>query len=47
MTAEWLTDDDGSVPLAIVGESDEISYREAGENATHDSPAMTVYIVGW
>ena len=28
MTAEWLSDDDGPVPLAIVGEADEISYRE-------------------
>ena len=28
MTAEWLSDDDGPVPLANVGEADEISYRE-------------------
>ena len=42
MTAEWLSDDDGPVPLAIVGEADEISYREGGENATQDSPAMRV-----
>ena len=25
MTVEWLSDDDGLVPLAIVGEADEIS----------------------
>ena len=31
MTAEWLSDDDVPVPLAIVGEADEISYREGGE----------------
>ena len=37
MTAEWLSDDDGPVPLAIVGEVDEISYRDGGENATQDS----------
>jgi hypothetical protein len=43
MTAEWLSDDDGPVPLAIVGEADEISYREGG-NATLDSPAVRVYI---
>ena len=43
MTAEWLSDDDGPVPLAIVGEADEISYREGGENATQDSTAMRVY----
>ena len=36
MTAEWLGDDDELVPLAIVGEADEISYREGGENATQD-----------
>ena len=36
MTAEWLSDDDGPVPLAIVGEAVEISYREGGENATQD-----------
>ena len=44
MTAEWLSDDDGPVPLAIVGEADEISYREGGENATQDSSAVRVYI---
>ena len=43
MTAEWLSDDDGPVPLAIVGEADEISYREGGENATQDSPAVRVF----
>ena len=31
MTAEWLSDDDGPMPLAIVGEVDEISYMEGGE----------------
>ena len=46
MTAEWLSDDDGPVPLAIVGEADEISYREGGENATHDLLAMRVHIAG-
>ena len=46
MAVEWLSDDDGLVPLAIVGEVDEISYREGGENATHDSPAMRVFIAG-
>ena len=46
MTAEWLSDDDGPVPLAIVGEADEISYRDRGENATQDSPAVRVYIAG-
>ena len=40
MTAEWLSDDDGPVPLAIVGEAGEIRYREGGENATQDSPAV-------
>ena len=38
MTAEWLSDDNGPVPLAIVGEADEISYREGGENETLASP---------
>ena len=47
MIADWLSDDDGLVPLAIRGEEDEISYREGGENAMQDSPAMRVYIVGW
>ena len=46
MTADWLSDNDGPVPLAIVGEADKISYMEGGENATHDSPTVTVYIVG-
>ena len=46
MTAEWLRDNDGPVPLAIVGEADEISYWEGGENATQDSPAVRVYIAG-
>ena len=46
MTAEWLSDDDGPEPLAIVGEADEISYREGGANATQDSPAVGVYIAG-
>ena len=46
MTAEWLSDDDGPVPLAIVGEADEISYREGGENATQDSPPVRVFIAG-
>ena len=46
MTAEWLSDDDGPVPLAIVGEADEISYREGGENVTQDSSAVRVYIAG-
>ena len=46
MTAEWLSDDDGPVPLAIVGEADEISYREGGDNATQDSPSMRVFIAG-
>ena len=43
MTAEWLSDHDGPMPLAIVGEAGEISYREGGENAMHDSPAVRVY----
>jgi hypothetical protein len=47
MTAEWLSGNDGPVPLAIVGEADEISYREGGENAMQDSSAVRVYIVGW
>ena len=46
MMAEWLSDDDRLVPLAIVGEADEISYREGGENATHDSPAVRVFVAG-
>ena len=31
MTAEWLSDDDGPVPLEIVGEADKISYRGRGK----------------
>ena len=46
MTTEWLSDHDGPVPLAIMVEEDEISYREGGENAMQDSPAMRVYIAG-
>ena len=46
MMAEWLSDDEGLVPLAIVGEADEISYREGGENATRDLPTVRVYIAG-
>ena len=46
MTAEWLNDNDGPMPLAIVGEADEISYREGRENVTQDSPAVRVYIAG-
>ena len=44
MTAEWLSDDDGPVPLANVGEADEISYRDGGENARRDSPPVRVFI---
>ena len=46
MMAEWLSDNDRPVPLVIVGEEDEIGYREGGENATQDSPTMRVYIAG-
>ena len=46
MTVEWPSDHDGPVPLAIVGEADEISYRVGGENATQDSPAVRVFIAG-
>ena len=46
MMAKWLSDDDGPVPLEIVGEADEISYREGGENATQDSPVVRVFIAG-
>ena len=46
MTAEWLSDNDRPVPLAIVGEADEISYSEGGENASQDSPAVMFFIVG-
>ena len=42
MMSEWLSDDDGPVPLAIVGEAHEISYMEGGENATQDSPDVRV-----
>ena len=31
MVAEWLSDDDGLVSLAIVEEADEIIYGEGGE----------------
>ena len=31
MTVEWLSDNDELVPLAIVGEVDEISYRGRGK----------------
>ena len=40
MMAEWLSDNDRPVPLAIAGEADEISYREGGENVTQDSPVL-------
>ena len=46
MMAEWLSDDDGTVPVAILGEADEISYREGGENATQDSLAVRLFIAG-
>ena len=46
MTVEWLSDDDGPVPLAIVGEADEISHREGGENVMQDSPIVRVFIAG-
>ena len=46
MTAELLNDDYGPVPLAHVGEADEISYRDGGENVTHDSPAVRIFIEG-
>ena len=44
MTAEWLSYDHGPVPLAIVGEEDEISYRKGAENAMQYSPAMRVFV---
>ena len=47
MTAEWLSDDGRPLPLANVGEADEISYRDGEENATHDSPAVRVFIASW
>ena len=46
MTAEWLSDEDGTEQLVIVGEADEISYMEGGENAMQDSPAVRVFIAG-
>ena len=46
MTVEWLSDDDGPVPLAIVGEADKISYRKGAENAMQDSPTVRVFIAG-
>ena len=46
MTAKWLSGHDGPVPLAIVGEADEISYRERGENVMQDSSAVRVFIAG-
>ena len=46
MTVEWLSDGDELVPSAIVGEGGEISYREGGENGTHDSPAVRFFIAG-
>ena len=46
MTAEWLSDNDGPVPLANVGEAEKISYRDGGKNATQDSPAVRVFIAG-
>ena len=30
-TEEWLSSEDRPVPLANVGEADEISYRDGGE----------------
>ena len=41
-----MSDDDVLVPLANVGEADEISYSDGGENATQDSPAVRVFIAG-
>ena len=46
MMAEWRSDDDGPVPLSVVGEADKISYKMGGENATQDSPAVKVFIAG-
>ena len=46
MTAEWLSDDDGPVPLPMLGKADEISYREGGENATQDSLDVRIFIAG-
>ena len=47
MTTEWLSEGGVLVPLAIVGEADDISYREEGENATQDSLVVRVFIAGW
>ena len=44
MMAESLRDDDGTVPLAFLGEADEISYKDGGENAMQDSSAVRVFI---
>ena len=46
MTTEWLSDGDGQVPLAIVGEANNISSGELGENATQDSPTVRFYSIG-
>ena len=46
MMVEWLSDNDGPVLLVTVGEADEISYMEGGENATQDSPAVRIFIAG-
>ena len=46
MTAEWLSNNDSTVPLPILGEVDEISYMEGSENVMQDSPAVRVYIAG-
>ena len=46
MTAAWLSDDDGPVPFANVGEAYEMSYMDGGENGMLDSPAVRVFIAG-
>ena len=46
MKTESLSDDDRLVPLTVLGEADKISYREGGENAMQDSPAVRVFIAG-
>ena len=46
MTAEWLSDDNGLVPLAIVREADEISYREGAEKCDAGIAGRRVYITG-
>ena len=46
MMAEWLSDDDGPVPLAIVIEVDEISYMDGGKNATQDSLSVRFFLAG-